>query len=521
VLRLAGRRAGLSAAAAALTTLLASAVLGVGSAHAAGSPACAALAGPDDRPPVIALDPRPHAPRIFAIQYRQAAANVVSYATFRTKIDCLLHRYVLPYRARHRPNVVVFNEDIGLATLGIGSRGAAARYLIAHPKAVSCPEAGEPCGAVAALGAATAAYAEPLAVYHARFPTLGGLDQAFVAGTDTIVRAFLGTFSSLSERYGLYMIGSGDLPPFVQSSNPADVSAFGDPDLKPRPPSVYVATAPYAYNTVFMWAPHAVRSSGPDVLRNVVAENEKVPLTPLEAELGFSPGPSSGPAAVANLRPYRLPGTQARIGFATSLPAFTYGSPPAGTDPCSNTAAYYMRCLDRLGANLVIQDEANPGQWTGPDGDGVEQWQPLSWMASTYRTVSDPSVHFDYNVTAMMVGNLADLPFDGQTAITQRGLHGRRCHYIGNRAFLPGEDERQFAPYAGARPDFLAIAPWKVPDASRSRLRAVGNALAPGSGKKLEDAYVETAIVADLPIPPDHARSGCVTRTVRAARERR
>lgn len=474
---------------------------------------CGVVAGPDDRPPVLAFDPRPHAPRVFAIQYRQAAANVVSYASFETKIDCLLRRYVLPYRARHRPNVVVFNEDIGLATLGIGSRGAAARYLLAHPKAVSCPELGEPCGAVAALAAATAAYVGPLAAYHVRFPALSGLDQGFVAGTDTIVRAFLGTFSTLARRYGLYMIGSGDLPPFTQTSNAAEVSVFGDPDLKPRPSSVYVATAPYVYNTAFMWAPRDVRFTGPDVLRNVVAENEKVPLTPLEAELGFTPGPSSGPAAVANLKPYRLPGTRARIGFATSLPAFTYGSPPAGTDPCSNTAAYYMRCLDKLGANLVVQDEANPGQWTGPDGDGVEQWQPLSWMASTYRTVSDPSVHFDYNVTAMMVGNLADLPFDGQSAITQRGLRGRGCHYIGDAAFVPSQDERQFALYAGNRPDFLAIAPWKVSDRSRAKLRAVGDALAPGSGSKLEDAYVETAIVADLPIPRDDRRAGCVTRT--------
>ena len=42
-------------------------------------------------------------------------------------------------------------------------------------------------------------------------------------------------------------------------------------------------------------------------------------------------------------------------------------------------------------------------------GNGIEGWQPLSWMGSTYRTASDPAVHFAYNVTAMMVGNLADL----------------------------------------------------------------------------------------------------------------
>ena len=167
-----------------------------------------------------------------------------------------------------------------------------------------------------------------------------------------------------------------------------------------------------------------------------------------------------------------------------------------------------MRCLDRLGANLVIQDEANPGRWTGPDGNGIEQWQPLSWMSSTYRTVGDPSVHFDYNVTAMMVGNLADFVFDGQSAITQRRVsRGARCHYIGNRAFVPGEDQSMFRRYAGPQPDFLALAPWVVGDRSRAALRLVGDELAPGSGSRLENDYLETALIADLPFPVDRRRT--------------
>jgi hypothetical protein len=453
------------------------------------------------------------------MQFHQSVDAVATYASFREKIDCLLRTYVLPWRARGRPNVVVFDEDTGLATIATGSRGAAARGAFARPGGPSCEGEGEPCATLAALGAITVAYAAPLTVYRTRFPSMSGLDMAFVAATDTIVRSFMGTFSTLARRYGIYLVASGDVAPFVQSSAGAEVSAFADPDMSPPPSSVYVATSPDVYNEVFMWGPRDVRRTGPDVLRNVVASNLKVPLTPLEQEIGFAPGPSVGPAAVANLRPYALPGTRARIAFATSLPAFTYGSPPSGVDPCSDTSLYYMRCLDRLGANLVLQDEANPGRWTGPDGDGVEQWQPLSWMASTYRTVSDPSVHFDYNVTPMMVGNLADLVFDGQSAITQRGLVGPRrrrlrhrwgCHYIGNAAFVPGEDEPQFAGYAGLRPSFLAVAPWVVPDGARSALRAVGAELAPGSGAALENDYVETAIVADLPFPPDRSRkSAC------------
>ncbi len=63
----------------------------------------------------------------------------------------------------------------------------------------------------------------------------------------------------------------------------------------------------------------------PTPLANLLAVNRKVPLTSFEHALGFAPGPSRGPAARANLRPVTIPGTGARLGLATSLPAFAYG----------------------------------------------------------------------------------------------------------------------------------------------------------------------------------------------------
>src|SRR5205807_7608505 len=312
----------------------------------------------------------------------------------------------------------------------------AARKACAEGSRPGCAGQPGPCGAPAALGAITAAYAPQIAAYRARFPVAAKPSEAFLGATDTLVRGFLGTFSLMAKRYKIYILGSTDVAPFIQSSDPTEVATFRDPDL-PNVSSVYVATSSNIYNEVFMWGPKDVRSEGPDVLRNVVASNRKVPLVPLEQELGFSAGPASGPEAVANLRPYKVPGSQARIGFATSLPAFVYGEPAAGTDPCSDVSSYYMRCLSNLGANVVMQDEANiGGPWTGADGDGIEQWQPLSWMASTDRAVSDPSVRFLYDVDAMMVGNLADLDSDGQSAITQPGLPaGPGCHYLGNAEF--------------------------------------------------------------------------------------
>src|SRR5438309_1575175 len=148
----------------------------VPAAHAQAPPTaaqCAAVRAHRSRPPILALDPEPRAPRVFAMQYKQEVANVVDYAAFRTKIECLIRDDVVPYLARGRPNVVAFNEDVGLATVATGTRGAAARAIAQHPP--SCESQGVPCGTLAALGALDAGYARELAYYRARFPQLSPL----------------------------------------------------------------------------------------------------------------------------------------------------------------------------------------------------------------------------------------------------------------------------------------------------------------------------------------------------------
>ncbi|HEV3000113.1 MAG TPA: glycerophosphodiester phosphodiesterase family protein [Solirubrobacteraceae bacterium] len=435
------------------------------------------------------------APRVFAMQFKQELRHVETYASFRTKVECMIRERVVPRLARNRPNVVAFNEDVGLMTLATGTRGAAARELFGPGRAPGCEAQGAPCSTVAALGAVSAAYAKELALYRKRFPRMSPVSGAFVAATDTFARGWMQVFSDMAHRYGVYVLGSNNQPPFRESTDPAEIATLADPDLPSPPSSVFVATDSRVYNEVFLWAPHDVREDGPRPLRNVVASNKKVPLTSIEQQIDLAAGPSTGPDAIENLRPYHVPGTQARIGFATSLPAFVYGPvPPAGTDPCSDTARWYMRCLDRLGTNLVMQDEANPGRWAADAGSGT--WQPEEWLTSTWRAVTEPTVSFAYNVTPHMVGNLADLPFDGQTAITQRDLRGgRACTYVGN---------------ADPKREFVAIAPWVTPDAPRDELRATAARLAPGSGDRLENDYVEMAIAADLPFPPQPRRRSCV-----------
>jgi hypothetical protein len=472
---------------------------------------CAAFAAHRTRPPIQSYDAHGGGVRVFAMQFKQEARNVVSYGSFRTKIECLIRRDVVPHLAHDRPNVVAFNEDIGLFTVGTGSRGAQARAVLDGSARPNCSGQGAPCAAAAALGGLYAGYGKEIAYYRSKFPDMKPVSAPFVAATDTFVRGFMTTFSDMARRYHVYILGSSDQPRFRVSTDAADIAALADPDL-PKPSAVYVATGPKVYNEAFMWAPRDGTTVGPTALRNLVARNRKVPLTPVENTFQFEPGPATGPEAVDNVRPYHFPGTKIRMGFATSLPAFVYGTPPAGVDPCSDTSKYYMRCLAKLGTNLVMQDEANPGRWTGSDGDGVEKWQPLSWMTSTWRASSDPTVHFAYNVTPMLVGNLGDLPFDGQSAITQRGLRGRGCHYIGNAKFLPGDDRPDLRDEAGPKSQFLAMAPWVRRDGPRDDLRAVGAKLDYGSGDPLENDYLETAIVADLPYPPNPNRRGCATK---------
>ncbi len=465
-------------------------------------------------PPIRSFVRRRRAPRVFAMQLKHELRHVTSYAAFRTKIECMIRRYVLPRRSPRGPEVVALNEDVGLMTLATGSRGTAAREIFGNPDvAPGCESQGAPCATLGALAAVRSSYAVPTAAYQARFPAMPLIGGTFVAGTDTFARGWMQVFSDMAKRYRIYILGSNNQAPFRESVDPAEIALFADPDL-PAPESVYVATEPAAYNEVFMWGPRDVRREGPPMLRNVVAQNKKVPVTPIEETIEIEPGPRSGPDAIENLRPYRLPRTGARIAFATSLPAFVYGhglgSEPPALDPCSDVALYYMRCLDRLGANLVMQDEANSGRWAGQSGEG--NYQPLEWMRSTWRAAADPSVRFAYNVTPHLVGNLADLAFDGQTAITQRGLRGgRRCTYVGNRRFRPGAPENDPAylrPYARPKRQFLAIAPW-VTRGLRAKLRATSAALAPDSGDALENDYVETAIAADLPFPPMRRRPSC------------
>jgi hypothetical protein len=455
---------------------------------------CAKILTGDTTPPIGHADTAGTL-RVIGIQYRMDINHVTSYGAYRNAMRCLMERYVVPFEKPGVPTLVVFPEDIGLETVAIGQRGEAARIQSRSFLRAPAGDSGT-AGIGTALLGLNVAYAPQITAYQLKF---GGVDprkEVLLAATDTFVRAFSTTFSDIAHDYGVYVVAANNQAPYRETHNLAEVALYGDPTVPGR--FAYVATADHVANTTFLWGPADTHPAAPDGERNLLFRNEKVPLTDMEKNiLGLDEGPSTGPAAVANAAGYVVGGF--RLGFATSLPAFTYGydfgTQPGMVDPCADTTKTYAACMNAEGVQVVIQAEANPGRWAGAGGDS--DWQPLEWMGSTWRTVADPTVRFRYNVTAMMTGSLLDMTFDGQSAITGRGFAGTPQNYVGAATTQTG-DPAGMSAYAGLKPEFLALAPWVTPDATRAALTATAAKLAAGSSDPLENRYLETAVWADL-----------------------
>lgn len=452
----------------------------------AASSSCAA--SPGRAPTTGYADPNARL-RVFTIGYRIDITDAESYDTWRQAMRCLVETEVLPYRKAGVPTLVVFPEDIGLPTIAVGARGATVRAQAQSPLGSINPDV--PLGMAAALVQLNVAYAPQIAAYQLRFPLVDVRKQPFLAATDTFVRAFSKTFSDIAKDYGVYVVAGNNQAKYRATHNPLEVALFADPAALPTD-TAYVATDSRVTNTTFLWGPQDSNPSAAPFERNLLARNEKVPLTDMEKDiLGLDAGPSTGPAALANIAPVSVAGF--KLGFATSLPAFQYGYDfgrrPATFDACADLSVSYVPCMDQLGTDVMIQADANPGKWATPAGSGA--WQPLEWMGSTWRAVADPTVGFKYNVTPMMTGNLFDLVFDGQSAITGRGKLTSPKRYVGNATAAP-TDPSAYGVYAGDKSEFLALSPWAYADGPREQLTAEADDLASSN------AYVESVLYADL-----------------------
>ena len=162
----------------------------------------------------------------------------------------------------------------------------------------------------------------------------------------------------------------------------------------------------------------------------------------------------TGPDAVENLRPYRLPGTKARIGFATSLPAFVYGDPPARRRPLLGHGAL-LHALPRP-ARRQPRDagRGQPGPLGGRHAAGLAAAgvddAPPGARPPTRRSASTTTSRRTWSATS------PTSPSTGRPRSPSAALRGRRsaCTYVGNAQLLPGTRRRATRrsparPYAG------------------------------------------------------------------------
>jgi len=389
--------------------------------------------------------------RAFAVGNLHGLGYIESYEDFTAEMRRLMDM-VGPDLAAH-DNLVVFGEDVGLPAAFLGSRGAQARAA---------------SGALEAFVAVAVAYEPILDHYRAKYPAVSFNRQISLALTDTMARAFFGAFPPLAKERGVYLSACTLLPKLVTSEEPEDIELFGDPDVEDEP-FVYLAAGPEVYNVCYLWGPDGAE----------IGSSRKVNLVSLEGPEMLDLAPES----LENVVAYDLP--FGRVAIAISLDAFK----PA-----------YVGHLNALGAEIVLQNDANPGRWaiTQPKSDHIlpqegDIWQPEEWRDSTIRMVEHPDyASIQYNVCPMIVGNLFDIPFDGQSSITAREVPAGTPTrgYIGD----------------AAQGRFLALAPWAADDPPgdlaerRAALTAIGEALAPGSGDPRENGYRENIVWADLQV---------------------
>jgi hypothetical protein len=369
--------------------------------------------------------------RVIVVGNKLDFAAYESFATWQAEVERIFRDLVVPEMHPHRPHLVVLTEDFGLPAGLTGSRGAPSR-------------AAKDADPLVGLGGLFLTYADQADFYLNGFELPGTdlqpLARALIlALTDTLTRAFVPILSDLARSHGVYLIACTNVAPSVLSTDPNEVAFFGDID-NPARTDVYLPTGIDVFNTAFFWGPDG----------ELIGTTRKVNLTPPEVDLlNLSNG------SLDDVQVFDTP--IGRIGIAISLDAFIHS---------------YVKRLNDLGAVLVVQPDANPGQWANAVGDpDPDAWQPDEWLDSMMGMLTDAYPNIYYNATSMMTGNFfpgvldpngnpTGIVFDGQSTITRRRDGRPNGGFVGNP---PADEIRLFGsePLRGA---FLARSRWAFPD---------------------------------------------------------
>ncbi|MCL4558851.1 MAG: hypothetical protein M1491_09580, partial [Deltaproteobacteria bacterium] len=392
--------------------------------------------------------------RVFGVGTKISMSAYASESGFKDDMDCFMQT-LRPYLSKTVPNIVVFPEHVGLPLAFSGSK--AAQAITAQ-------------SVTSAMLDLFVSYSTSIDYYASRYPALSSepARYIFLALTDTMWRPFYDTFSSLAKKYDSYIIACTDVSDVITSStSPQDIQEFGSPGET----SVYLPGNGNIYNTAFVFAPDGT----------IAGSIKKVNLVPEEYSLlNLTQG------TLADVKAIPIPGTPVELGIAISLDAFT----PS-----------FLSWLAGLNVNVVVQPDANDGQWANDPNN----WQPDGWLASTMGSIQPTYTTLAYDVNPMMTGNLFDVVFDGQSSITARSdaRLSRAVNYIGNDPLTPAYES--VYPAGG----FLVLGPWVVPDpgitdttltlSKRRSILAQEGASLTQTGSSA-DRYISTIVWADIDV---------------------
>ncbi|SMB95145.1 nitrilase-related carbon-nitrogen hydrolase [Deinococcus hopiensis] len=371
----------------------------------------------------MTAQPSARAFRAIAVQPQWSAADFTSAQAFRAWMRSQLEM-ARPHLAPDRPNLVVLTELNGLPLVLRGVPLAARVGTFER--------------AAALLFLRHLPRALPV-LLRERVSAIRALQLALSAEN---TRLYLETCRDLAREYGVYLCcGSAPIPRYRLEG-----------DRLVRAPGVL-------HNEAVLLDPGG----------SLIGVTDKVHLTPAEEGDGvdLTPGP------LEELRVFPTP--VGDLGVGISLDAFR---------------ADVIGRLEAQGCTVLLQPDANGAPWTAKEGlppDPADiRDQPVAWLASSWQA-STGGRSIRYAVNPMVVGNLLNLTFDGQSAITGR---------------VQDAPEPRSYVLTTPRSGFLALLPW-VAEGDAEQLRELGRQRAAGSGHARENEYRTGVLHADLTLPPE------------------
>ncbi len=374
--------------------------------------------------------------RLIAVGNHISLRAAASEELFSAELERIVSLAV-PHLSKERPNLVVLGEVLGLPLALAGKRGYLPRRMHTSNVAIT----------MLALG-----YARRILHYRHLYAGITGVRALLLSLSDLLYRPFTTTLSRLAARHQIYLCASSLAPHVLASTSIVDINRLG----RKNAGKVYLPDGPEVYNTAFLWGPDG----------DLIGATDKVFLTESElATLDLTPG---------DLGAVRSFDTEmGKVGIAISLDAFT---------------PQYLHVLDRQGARIVIQNDANDTMWAAPCK--TWEWQPQEWLNSVLGSVQDDYPNLYVNICPMQVGNFFDITFDGQSTISMKSDSepDPACNFVGNDGFAHTVSGKSM------KGKFLAISPWVVEDPGK------GNpALTLGAARA--NQYRESVIWADVEIP--------------------